>query len=532
MDKICLIKYLQRCADCPTIMASSITAEEGRVRLTIFRRVILAQITLIILILVVSLYTLSQLHRFARLSTALLTTDAASLEAEKGLLEVFLVQMRSAEKYLLLRDAAFYNHFIAGGREFTGLLEKVAALVDTPQERDLLEQIREAHARYTTSLTTALTPRSAWQQDKTGLSDKITTGINALIRFREQMATRKTVAARDQAVAATTTVGWLSLGGIAVAILCAYFHARGVSRPLQKLAGGLLRVGQGEFHAALDLQAPQEVSTLVQAFNAMAAQLEELDSMKADFLAHVSHELRTPLTGIQEGTALLLERLPGPLTTDQQEILEVVRGHSARLARRIAAILDLAKMEAGMLEYVRVPSDLKAMLEKSVEVVQLVMKKKRLHLDVVCDVPPHVLCCDTVRIQEVLDNVLSNAVKFAPVHGTISLSATLQRHEADRCWVEIRVCDTGRGIPAEDVDRIFEKFYQSSYHRQERQQGTGLGLTIARHIVEAHGGKIWAESQVGEGTTFVVTLPVEANDASALLASPAIEPHGELYAVS
>ena len=180
-------------------------------RLTIFWRVILAQITLIILILAVSLYTLSQLHRFASLSTAILTTDAASIEAEKGLIEVFLVQMRSAEKYLLLRDEAFYTHFIAGGQEFTGLLEKVASLVDTSHESALLAQIRDAHMRYTTGLNPALTTQSAWQQDKTGLSGKIITGINALIRFREDIASRKTVAARDQAVAATTTVGWLSL---------------------------------------------------------------------------------------------------------------------------------------------------------------------------------------------------------------------------------------------------------------------------------------------------------------------------------
>ena len=106
-------------------------------RLTIFWRVILAQITLIILILAVSLYTLWQLHRFASLSTAIVTTDVASIGAEKRLLEVFFMQMRSAEKYLLLRDEAFYSHFSTGGREFTGLLEKVTALVDTPDERGL-----------------------------------------------------------------------------------------------------------------------------------------------------------------------------------------------------------------------------------------------------------------------------------------------------------------------------------------------------------------------------------------------------------
>ena len=501
-------------------------------RLTIFWRVILAQITLIIMILAVSLYTLLQLHRFASLSTAILTTDAASIAAEKRLLEVFLVQMRSAEKYLLLRDEAFYSHFIAGGREFTSLLEKVISLVDTPHERGLLEQIRDLYARYATGLTTALTPQSSWQQEKTGLSDQITTGINELIRFREAMATRKTVVARDQAVVATTMVGWLSLGGIVVAVLGAYFHARGVSRPLQKVAEELLRVGQGEFHAALDVQAPQEVSTLVQAFNLMAARLEELDGMKADFLAHISHELRTPLTGIQEGTALLLEQIPGPLTTDQQEILEVVRSHSARLAGRISSILDLAKMEAGMLEYVPGPSDLRAMLERSVKVVQLVAQKKRLHLEVVCPLPLPLLYCDAGRIQEVLENLVSNAVKFTPTGGIISISAVLQRDRTGRCWVEIQVCDTGKGIPAEDVERIFDKFYQSFYHRQEHQQGTGLGLTIARHIVEAHGGKIWAESRVGEGTTFVFTLPVGDNDTTALPASLAIEHGAEWQPVS
>ena len=127
-------------------------------------------------------------------------------------------------------------------------------------------------------------------------------------------------------------------------------------------------------------------------------------------------------------------------------------------------------------------------------------------------------------MQEVLDNLLSNAVKFTPEGGTIRMMVGLQGEQ--QRWVEIRVCDTGRGIPAEDVTRIFDKFYQSSYHRQEKQQGTGLGLTIARHIVEAHGGKIWAESQVGEGATFVVTLPVSHSEANLILASPAIAHNG------
>jgi two-component system sensor histidine kinase GlrK len=494
------------------------------VHLTIFWRVIFAQLTLIALLLGMSLYALLQLHQLAGLSTAILATDSTSIEAEKRLLKIFLMQLRSAEKYLLLRDNDFYRHFVEGSSDFTKGLETVVALVNTPQERALLEQIRELYARYATGLSTAFTPRSSWQQKKNEISEKITSQINELIRLREDMIARKTVAARDQAVSAAGTIGWLSLGGILAAILFAYVHARGVSRPLKKLAQGLLRVGQGQFHGVLHVRAPKEVGELVQTFNWMATRLEELDGMKADFIAHISHELRTPLTGIQEGTALLLEQIPGPLTTTQEQILGVVRNHSTRLARHITSILDFSKMEAGMLEYVRVQSNPAMLLERGVEAVQLIAQKKRLHIEVLCTSSLPDLCMDEGRMQQVLDNLLSNAVKFTPEDGSIRIMADLQGEEQH--WVEIRVCNTGEGIPAEDVTRIFDKFYQSPYHRQKRQQGTGLGLAIARHIVEAHGGKIWAESRVEEGATFVVRLPVSPGDTNLILISPSIEHNG------
>jgi signal transduction histidine kinase len=181
-------------------------------------------------------------------------------------------------------------------------------------------------------------------------------------------------------------------------------------------------------------------------------------------------------------------------------------------------------MEAGMFEYAQVQSDLTVLLEQGIEAVQLTARQKRLHIEVLCTSPLPALYLDAARMQEVLDNLLSNAVKFTPEGGTVKMTVGLQGEQQH--WVEIRVCDTGRGIPAEDVARIFDKFYQSAYHRQEKQQGTGLGLTIARHIVEAHGGHIWAESQVGQGTTFVVTLPVKHSEANLTLASPALAHHG------
>jgi len=484
-------------------------------RLTIFWRVILAQTTLIALTLAVSFYALSQLQWLTSLSTDILATDTACIEEEKRLLRLFVAQMRSAEKYFLLRDRAFYEHFIQGNRHFETTLERLATLLDTSQERVRLEQIRNLHARYGSGLIAALARPGSWNRDKAEISDGIMGEINALIGFREETIARKTTLVRDRATVAARMVGWLTLGGLSVAVCLTYLHARGVSRPLKKLTQELRRVGWGEFRRSLDLRGPKEVRALAQTFNWMAESLAELDQMKTDFIAHVSHDLRTPLTGIREGTALLLEDTPEPVTPAQREILEIVRSHSERLCHSISAMLDLSKMEAGMMEYLRAPCDLVALIGQSIEMVHLMAQKKRLRLEVTQTSVLPLLAIDAERIQQVLTNLLSNAVKFTPTGGIIGIAATAQEHqESRRTCVEVRVTDTGVGIPAEEVERVFDRFYQSASHRGQNQQGTGLGLAIARHIVEAHGGKIWVESRGGEGTTFVFTLPVESNDAA------------------
>ena len=478
-------------------------------RLTIFWREILVQSTLIILGLVLGLYALSELNWLVRLDTSILSIDTTCINEEKRLIKIFLAEMRNAEKYLVSRDDAFHAGFVQSSSDFTQSLEKISALVDTQREKELAEEIRSLHSRYSQEVDLAVVRKGPREPLKPELGDGILERINELIRSREQTLESKTSAARDHAVSAARVMLWLTLGGIVGALLLAYFHARGVSLPLKKLAEEMRHVGKGEVARPFDTHALREVYELVEAFKRMSEELAELDRLKADFTAHISHELRTPLTAIREGTALLLEGIPGPLTDPQREILDVVRSHSERLFQSIASILDLSKMEAKMMEYEFTPCDLRALICGSIDTVLLVARKKRIDLEtsVPDDLP--LLLLDERRIQQVLDNLLNNALKFTPEEGKLTLAAFLRKDGTGRAsHVEVSISDSGPGIPEDDLEKVFQRFYQGAGNAGKKFKGTGLGLAIARHIVEAHQGAIWAESRAGQGSTFVFTLPV------------------------
>jgi two-component system, NtrC family, sensor histidine kinase GlrK len=483
-------------------------------RLTIFWRIILAQSALIALAFALGLYAFTQLNGLIRLHSSILTIDTSCINEEKRLLKIFLAEMRSAEKYLISRDNAFYTGFVQSGDDFAGTLAAISALVDTQREKELTDEIRELQSRYSETFHLAATilassKKGPLEPPNPEVGDGILERIHQLIRIREQTVENKTAAARDQAVNAANVMFWLTLGGIAGALLLAYLHARGVSLPLRKLAEGMHRVGKGKFHRSLDSKASKEVSELLHAFNRMSLELAELDRLKADFTAHISHELRTPLTAIREGTALLQEEIAGPLTDSQREIIDVVCSHSDRLFHGISSILDLSKMEAEMMEYEYSPSDPAALIYRSIDDFILVARKKEIDLQtsVADDLP--LLVLDERRIQQVLDNLLSNALKFTPEGGNVCVTASLHRRSnGTASHVEIIVSDTGQGIPEDDLEKVFKRFYQSSGNTGKKHPGTGLGLAIARHIVEAHSGYIWAESAVGEGSKFIFTLPV------------------------
>lgn len=230
---------------------------------------------------------------------------------------------------------------------------------------------------------------------------------------------------------------------------------------------------------------------------------EEANRLKSEFLARISHELRTPLNVIIGFSELMLDGIPGPINDDQKECLDDILASGRHLLHLIDEVIDLSRIETGRLELHRktvAPGDI---IEWARNAMLPIVASRKQVLEVTIEplMPP--LYADKVRLRQVLLNLLSNATKFTPDGGKIAIEAA---READFC--RISVSDNGIGIKHEDQATIFEPFYQLNYPPAEGKPGSGLGLSVARQIVERHGGQIWVESEYGRGSHFNFTIPL------------------------
>jgi signal transduction histidine kinase len=230
-------------------------------------------------------------------------------------------------------------------------------------------------------------------------------------------------------------------------------------------------------------------------------ELETASQHKSDFLANMSHELRTPLNAIIGFSQVLLEEMVGDVNDKQREYLDDILSSGNHLLSLINDVLDLSKVEAGQVELELAPFSLQEALERGVAMVRERATRDGVQVTLAANPDVDVVSGDERRIRQVIFNLLSNAVKFTPAGGAVDVQATRANGE-----VSISVADTGPGIAAEDLQRVFEEFQQTEAGI-ERGEGTGLGLALSKRLVELHGGRIWVDSELGSGSTFVFTLP-------------------------
>ena len=232
--------------------------------------------------------------------------------------------------------------------------------------------------------------------------------------------------------------------------------------------------------------------------------LKELDKLKSDFVSNVSHELRTPLTAIKGSVDNMLDGLTGELNEKQSRYLVRIKSNADRLARLINDLLDLSRIEAGI-KLNRINLSLLTVVKEVVESLGSVAAEKFVNFEIETADNDLTAWADPDRVAEVLTNLLGNAIKFSPTGGSVTVSLARSGNN----WVKVSITDTGTGIRPEEASRIFDKFYQVSHPEQPKATGTGLGLPIAKALVEMHGGRVWLESQPGHGSIFSFTLPAE-----------------------
>jgi two-component system sensor histidine kinase GlrK len=285
-------------------------------------------------------------------------------------------------------------------------------------------------------------------------------------------------------------------------IVISFMINRSITQPLSILEKKTKDIGKGNFKEDLTISSPPELAELAGAFNLMCNKLSELDKMKSDFFSSVTHELRTPLSTIKMGIVLLKEGIEGPLTEGQRGLLKVLEKETLLLIGQVNSLLDLSKMEAGMMRFQLEPKNIGPLIDQTIEEMGPLVEAKKINLEVLVTGGLPALKMDSERILQALRNIIGNAIKFTPEKGRVRVSARRSDH-----GVEVSVADTGPGIPAGDLITIFEKFQQATTEGSYPIKGTGLGLAIAKQIINLHGGKIWAESELGRGSTFIFVLP-------------------------
>ena len=393
--------------------------------------------------------------------------------------------------------------------------EATYGFVPPPADEQQLRKIRGVYSDFRIELgaLTSLDARGTSSAKTTRYLNAVIDADNSLYGTADDLATR-TSAQADALISANRgaysssrnlvlAVGTVS---VALALLLGLILSWVLVAPIQRTEARLAEIAAGDFSGRVDVPNRDELGSLSANVNRMNdelrrlyGELETASKHKSEFLANMSHELRTPLNAIIGFSQVMRQRLFGEINAKQEEYLDDILSSGNHLLALINDVLDLSKVEAGQVELELAPFSLREALERGVAMVRERAARSGVELSLEPSSEVDVIVGDERRVRQILFNLFSNAVKFTPGGGTVTV--TTARSDGE---VTVSVRDTGPGIAPEDRERIFEEFQQTEVGVRQRE-GTGLGL--AKRLVELHGGRIWVESEPGKGSRFVFTLP-------------------------
>lgn len=485
---------------------------------------------LIVLMLAIQLYQVSLIHHMRLVNQQLAridlraTEEALNVERDLAELEEF------TQKFLALRDAQYGASLRQMRTDIQRGILNLSNLNLSQPEREQVDALMFTWDRLTEGLLLveetyrtgdfSLVPE--WNQTLMPLFGQADYHLNRIIEDSRRTVSERVTRSRRMSERAE----WVSWGAAATAVVLSFLVCglvvRSISGPFRQLIAATRNIAKGNFSYHVDEEGDEEISEVARNFNSMAKRLEELDELKKDFVSHVSHELKAPLASMVETTNLLLEEIPGELNEKQRRLLSLNLRSARRLSAMISNILDLSTLEAGAMNYDFEVTNLLPLLDRVLEEYEGLYREKNLCVERVYPSEPVPVRCDEERLIQVFGNLVANAVNFSPPEGAIRIQvdvcqkvpSSLPRWAGDSLrylhqpMCIVSVIDQGPGVPDFHKERIFEKFHEVRQGKKLSGQGTGLGLTIARSIVQAHDGSLWVEDNETGGSSFRVGLPV------------------------
>jgi len=482
-------------------------------KFTIFKRMAFGYALIMLMVVFMGIYVTLKVDQLTGINFRVARVDGAMISMGEQLLESLFSQAGFEMKYLASGDKDFREEFSSKKALFVETLEKLAALADTAEQKQQAADISVQYNAYVALFekeSILLTgsnhsPRKEFLEERWTMLGQLDEKLRSLIQNVRQKRDEKLdlstkISHRTLRVTMVTAALTIVLG-----IMISYYITRSIGKPIALLGQKTKEIATGRFQKISNVQSPPEIKQLAEDFNFMSERLEQLDSMKQDFVSHVSHELRTPLTSIKAASSILLENAYDGSPEHRKELLAIIHDECDRLIGAVNRILDISRMEAGMMEYRFSEGELAPIVQKIVLKLAPLAQRKKIELELMPFPELPLVRMDGDRVTQVVENLLGNALKFTPPGGKVIVVLSQRKHGGG--FVEVSIADTGSGIPKEHLARIFERFKRIEKGR-ETTIGTGLGLSIVKHIIADHGGKIWVRSAPGKGSTFSFALPV------------------------
>jgi two-component system sensor histidine kinase GlrK len=428
---------------------------------------------------------------------------AAAGRVSRQLFEQATTLERVARQQLILEDPALFDDYARLREEFRRTAQQLAALPLEPSQSASLEQLTDRESRLHKLLTMPNRPPEIARQIADGYA-QLVDGAQAMLAATNQLTQRAIERLQETATQDRETWFYVGLATIGIAIALAIGFAVLIARPIRQLDFAIRRMGAADFRHAVKVAGPEDLRYLGQRLEWLRSRLSELEQQQTRFLRHVSHELKTPLTAVREGTELLRDNVGGRLAPEQREIVRIVRENTLALQKLIEDLLayhQTRAIEPATLGPVALP-----------EILRQVVKEQKLAafarmLTFEADLKPAIIVGDAERIRTIVDNLISNAIKYSPRSGSIRLKLSAQDG-----YAVLDVIDQGPGVAPAERERIFDSFYTGTPPADGRVKGSGLGLAIARDYAAAHGGRIEVVDRADRrsGACFRLSLPLAA----------------------